>query len=89
MDDTNLLDLAGRAAGEKYDADNNPLWRDDLALRLAVRLRMKLQITEHGAAARIYLVASSLVALDEVPDVESATRLAIVRAAAEIGQSMP
>ena len=42
MDDTKLLELAGRAAGEQYDAANNPLERDDLALRLAVKLRIDL-----------------------------------------------
>jgi hypothetical protein len=39
MDDTRLIELAGLAAGEHYTAEANPLDRDDLALRLAVKLR--------------------------------------------------
>lgn len=66
----------------------NPLTDDGDALRLAVKLRLKIQITEHGAAVRIGFENLSLVALDETADVESATRRAITRAAAEIGRSM-
>ena len=67
----------------------NPLTDDGDALRLAVRLRLKIQITDDGAAARLGFTNLSLVALDEAPDVESAARRAIVRAAAEIGRAMP
>lgn len=66
-----------------------PLDDDGDALRLAVKLRLKIQITDHGAAARLGLTNLSLVALDEATDVEAATRAAIVRAAAEIGRAMP
>lgn len=66
----------------------NPLANDGDALRLAVKLRLKIQITDDGAAARLGFTNLSLVALDEAPDVESATRRAIVRAAAEIGEAM-
>jgi hypothetical protein len=65
-----------------------PLHDDGDALRLAVKLRLKIQITDYGAAVRIDCEILSLVALDEAPGVESATRRAIVRAAAAIGEQM-
>lgn len=103
MNDRELLELAAKAAGyvitegsQRYRAflckggiEWNPLEDDGDALRLAVKLRLKIQITDHGASARLGFTNLSLVALDETPDVEAATRAAIVRAAAEIGRAMP
>jgi hypothetical protein len=43
MDDFNLVLLASKAANEEYDlATRNPLEKDDLALRLAVKLGLRI-----------------------------------------------
>lgn len=79
MDDSKLLELASLAAGEKYTREHNPLERDDLALRLAVRLNR----TDIGALIMNYTTGA------EYRDCPyTATRRAIVRAAAEIGKGM-
>lgn len=60
---------------------------DGDALRLAVDLRLRLVVTDHGCGAsrgEVY----RLVALDEVDSVHEATRLAVLRAAAAIGEQM-
>lgn len=80
----------------------NPLVDDGDALRLLVRLRLTVNLTECRCCAGIY--ANQLDGDDNCPDVSvrhspdfddaettdpyAATRLAIVRAAAEIGKSM-
>lgn len=68
----------------------NPKTNDGDALRLAVKLKMTLKLTEYGAAARIGddFAATRLVATDEVNSVEAATRLAIWRAAVEYARSL-
>jgi hypothetical protein len=96
MTDRELLEAAYAAyrPGENYtrlvnDAGSdywNPLTDDADALRLAVRLRMTVKVTDYGAAAYKEDLFR-LVALDEATTVETATRRAIVRAAAEIGRS--
>ncbi len=63
-----------------------PLTNDGDALRLAVRLRMTVKVTDYGAEAykdNLFW----LVTFDKGITVETATRRAIVRAAAEIGRS--
>lgn len=67
----------------------NPLEDDGDALRLAVKLRMCVSI-EHDAQAA-YWAGDSLEAFNESLGEDDclAMRRAIVRAAAEIGQSMP
>lgn len=69
----------------------NPLADDGDALRLAVKLRLEIQRSRDGA--RVYAGPSN-----DAPYVESitpgadefvATRRAIVRAAAELGEAMP
>lgn len=84
-----LLELAARAVG--YDVSRRLLWRphedDGDALRLAVDLRLRLVLTEHGCGASRGEI-HRLVALDEVDSVHEATRLAIVRAAAAVGERM-
>lgn len=69
----------------------NPLTDDGDALRLAVKLRMDVEPWAHGdsACAR---VGCGEILVDEPhygDDPERATRRAIVRAAAAIGESMP
>lgn len=99
MNDRELLEHAAKAAGIDW-ADGhestglrdqngtvwNPLTDDGDALRLAVKLRMTVRVTDHGAAAYKGDLFW-LVTFDEDITVETATRRAIVRAAAEIGRS--
>ena len=75
MDDSDLLEFAGRAAGVQYTSQNNPLEDDALALRLAVKLGIDIST----AQLDYYDKHSS--------DPYAATRRAIVRAAAEIGRA--
>jgi hypothetical protein len=85
MDDTKLLELAGIASGEKFDAENNPLERDDLALRLAVKLGFIVVIDEEMKWCGIHH-SGNLGKYDAAEnfneDRYAATRRAIVRAAA-------
>lgn len=82
MDDSKLLELAGLAAGETYSQERNPLERDDLALRLAVKLRLVCGFVEPNCWAELPGQFPSYEACE--PDPYAATRRAIVRAAAEI-----
>lgn len=98
MDDSSLLELAGKAAAEVYGPDKNPLQRDDLALRLAVKLEIEIYHGDDDGAMTVW-------AGYEIPhpgdnrimyaceqhkgDPYAATRRAIVRAAAAIGEQMP
>ena len=91
MDDIRLLELAGKAAGEQYDAQNNPLERDDLALRLAVKVGMEFAADDEAthcafAYARVRGAGDSHIFEPVVDDPCKAVRRAIVRAAAEIGR---
>lgn len=89
MDDSKLLELASLAAGETYTTEHNPLDRDDLALRLAVRLYFTVQIDEEDAKTYVVSDGGLCVAIEShTTDPLVATRRAIVRAAAEIGRNM-
>lgn len=66
----------------------NPLTDDGDALRLAVRLIMELDICMSGAAVRTLLGDKILISSKDEPDRYAATRRAITRAAAAIGEAM-
>lgn len=102
--DRELLDLAAKAAGaewsdypdrtpnhwtmEKPDgvwSDWNPLTDDGDALRLAVKLRIDI---EHMAMEVFAAKGPALCFIEPNDEPYSATRRAIVRAAAEIGRAM-
>jgi len=98
--DHELLEMAAKAAGIAdgdvfYDMDNdkewNPLTDDGDALRLAVRLGLKVLIDLDEGATRIHNVYDGLVCMHMHfdGDPEAATRRAIVRAAADVGKAMP
>lgn len=104
MTDRELLELAAKAAGydvvfvhdDKIPMRRcapsgpklriwNPLEDDGDALRLAVKMKMDIRI--YGDEVRVY--CCGIIASEWPPDFDSATRRAIVRAAAGIGKSMP
>lgn len=105
MADRELLELAAKAAGYKYRPANEcivvdgvpgrwtPLTDDGDALRLAVRLRLDIEWDEPEAVIASSHFGESNRQLTEWTEhngcAASATRRAIVRAAAEIGRSMP
>ena len=64
----------------------NPLDDDGDALRLAVYLEFEIDITSTGVAVRTRCGLKVLVNKTEEPDLCAAARLAITRAAAEIGR---
>lgn len=64
----------------------NPLTDDGDALRLAVKLRMLLDVTPVGTGAQAPGVG--FFSQENAGDTYAATRRAIVRAAAEIGKAM-
>ena len=64
----------------------NPLTDDGDALRLAVYLEFEIDITRTGVAVRTRCGLKVLVNKTEEPDLCAAARLAITRAAAEIGR---
>ena len=104
LDDRRLLERAARAAGIElwlewddngptgryrlgYGGDTwNPLADDGDALRLAVRLRMFVDVVDGSSGVQILERAFCSEAHGSDP--LAATRRAIVRAAAEIGESM-
>ena len=95
MTDHELLEMAAKAAGIAdgdvfYDMDNdkewNPLTDDGDALRLAVKLELEIRVF-NGRAHATALNVRTIEPLTNDPYV--ATRRAIVRAAAELGKSMP
>ena len=93
MTDREYLELAGLAAGETYTKEHNPLERDDLALRLAVKLRLEPRFIDNShsngaepSRVTMHNIAGMVENIDGDP--LAATRRAIVRAAAEIGRSM-
>ena len=110
MTDRELLEDAAKAAGiplkpdfaeryEYYMADKlmwSPLTNDGDALRLAVKLRLWVQISERSVwiaqnADEIFgdMAASTFLMVSDCGgDACEATRRAIVRAAAEIGKAM-
>jgi len=94
MNDRQLLELAAKAAGYKHhwcmdglliDAQSgpwNPLTDDGDALRLAVKLRLEVDIHHTGIAVRTPDGSKFLLSAKDEPDSCAATRRAIVRAAA-------
>ncbi len=100
MTDRELLELAAKAAGTYYvegeswdeNAGWNPLDDDGDALRLAVKLGIAVQCHLHDGEGYALAGAGQIPnAVDIRPndDPYAAIRLAIVRAAAEIGRNMP
>ncbi len=96
MEDSELLELAAKAAG-LWDSANNcidipwsPLTNDGDALRLAVKLKLHLGLESHTVSAweSDKFGNFQTEVLSHRGD-EAATRRAIVRAAAEIGRAMP
>ncbi len=65
----------------------NPLTDDGDALRLAVKLRLEIDIHHTGIAVRTPTGVKILIYAEDNPDACAATRRAIVRAAAAIGES--
>jgi hypothetical protein len=102
MTDRELLELAAKAAGYEIEDDENhglvrfaddgaiwnPLTDDGDALRLAVKLGIHTMFGERTRSVCAHKHAAS--ALEEYAvDSYTATRRAIVRAAAAIGKEMP
>jgi hypothetical protein len=85
-----LMELAAKAAG--IDLMQwflwDPLTDDGDALRLAVKLRLEIDIHHTGVAVRTPNGIKALVGADDEPDANAATRRAIARAAAEIGKAL-
>lgn len=92
MTERELLELAAKAAGLDYRHEDgeirygdasmkwNPLTNDGAALRLAVKLRIEVR--------PVYMWKGPWDDGGALQDPYAATRLAIVRAAAEIGRKM-
>jgi hypothetical protein len=95
MSDHELLELAAKAAGmARLSVHWNPLTDDGDALRLAVKLRMRIDVLPWATDANPWNAYdtnnSDAIRHNEYPDDScAATRRAIVRAAAEIGKAMP
>ena len=101
MTDKELITLAAKAAGVGY-ADKegkfvpfvpetwNPLTDDGDALRLAVKLRLVVDIDDEGGEAFVRKPWCSECEITEafLDDPYAATRRAIVRAAAQIGGTL-
>ena len=103
--DLELLTLAAKAAGICWDRDSevwfgdpfvhgdwNPLDDDGDAFRLAVKLR--LHVDHGGRGVDVWWIdraerKSPIRFSEETDDQLADTRLAIVRAAAHIGEAMP
>ena len=96
--DKELLELAAKAAGIAdgdvfYDMDQDKIWNpltdDGDALRLAVKLKMTVDVRlfDDKVQVRAYH-EPSMYHVNEKGDQFAATRRAIVRAASEIGRSM-
>jgi hypothetical protein len=91
--------LAGDGCMNVYDAQGkqsawNPLTDDGDALRLAVKLGIKLELHPAWVYARAVITKYEYLQIEEgwangFNDPCAATRRAIVRAAAEIGRAMP
>ena len=105
MNDKELLEMAAKAAGQERSAAGDlwsdargqlwsPLTDDGDALRLAVKLNMTISTgpihvnvsTIEGALRGHFFHESRIL---QHQDGDAATRRAIVRAAAEIGRSLP
>lgn len=101
MTEKEMLEFAVKAYVDKswHDDDaymrgflgsNNPREDDAVAIRFAVKLLMRVVISKNGCSVRYGDDYENLVAvgLDEAIDTLDATRLAITKAAAEIGKRM-
>ena len=98
MNDKELLELAAKAAGynafaghaeQMLDSGWNPLTDDGDALRLAVKLSMWIyEYSTHVSVAATYNDTRYQMQEGVNDDPYTATRRAIVRAAAEIGRMM-
>lgn len=99
MSDSELLVLAAKAHGnirfiedcaDPMDDDTSRWWKpfdeDGAALRLAVKLRIDI---EHMAMEVFAARGPQICVIEPNDEPHSATRRAIVRAAAAIGESMP
>jgi hypothetical protein len=95
MTDSELLEAAAKAEGHAYpwvlparggERPWNPLTDDGDALRLAVKLKMTVDITDEASGAGA--IGLKWCSEPYKDDPYAATRRAIVRAAAEIGRSM-
>ena len=95
--DRELLELAAKAAGYREAGINkpytdgllknwNPLTDDGDALRLAVKLCLEIDVHHTGIAVRTPCGQKVLISADEVKCGYAATRRAITRAAAAIGE---
>lgn len=101
MSDRELLELAAKAAGIRgFWVDDglnsgsnaepevwNPLLSDSDALRLAVKLKFGVDVL--SAKVTVFFKGGHRFSEVHGDDSYAATRLAIVRAAAEIGKEMP
>ena len=96
-DDRELLELAAKAAGIPYKAlphsgscweKWDPLNDDGDALRLAVKLCLEIDVHHTGIAVRTPCGQKVLISADEVKCGYAATRRAITRAAAAIGEGV-
>jgi hypothetical protein len=74
--------------GDWTGKDWNPLTDDGDAFRLAVKLNMLIECSKGFCCASAYGSANSFRECVDIVGALSATRRAIVRAAAEIGKSM-
>jgi hypothetical protein len=100
MTDRELLELAAKAAGEKYlhlvpykeewlasDEAWNPLKHNSDAFMLSIKLNMDVAVN-YGTTTAETVETPGVIEKHE-GDPYAATRRAIVRAAAEIGKAMP
>lgn len=96
MEDRELLEMAAKAMELQPDSNYQSWWRplddDGAAFRLACRLRLDLAWQHASGYIEVYrscdIKFPSIMELF-VGNVDAACRRAIVRAAAEIGKSMP
>ena len=100
MEDRELLELAGKAAGVRKDKNGSfyddtrlgkewlPFYDDTDALRLAVKLGMNLSLPGPNTVFVVCDIGNSKVILENATqDPYEATRRAIVRAASELAKA--
>ena len=80
-----------RENGDRYHIPWRPLTDDGDALRLAVKLKMTVDVNHffNKVEVRVYSGTSMFMLAEESEEIYAATRRAIVRAAAEIGKEQP
>lgn len=74
--------LFWREGANEFPTPWKPLTDDGDALRLAVKLRLEVDVHHTGIAVRTPSGIKVLIDAEEIPDAYAATRRAIVRAAA-------